>query len=238
MTTSMTIPLRRLRKPNITQSNELTEAAYSLSLQAKRVLWLCLLQTHREPERDFYNTSFNINVQDYEEIFLVSKSTASADVRRGINDLLSSYVEFHPRDGDFDIVSRPWLSEAGAKLAKGLWCLNLNDRIMPYIHGLTERFTFYSLADMRKLNSVRTIRLYESFCQFGSTGTWITTQEWLCERFVLPESQRNNFAELKRSFLNPSIEKINENMPLKASYQRHDDGRIFFTIVGHEATKK
>lgn len=34
----------------ISQSNELTEAAYYLPLQAKRVLWLCLMQTYYQQE--------------------------------------------------------------------------------------------------------------------------------------------------------------------------------------------
>ncbi len=32
------------KKIKVKQSNELTEAAYYLSLKAKRVLWLCLMQ--------------------------------------------------------------------------------------------------------------------------------------------------------------------------------------------------
>lgn len=240
MTTSLELikkQPRSVKKFNISQSNELTEAAYSLSLQAKRVLWLCLLQSHREPDREFFDTSFTVNVQDYEEIFRVARQTASSDVTRGINDLLTSFVEFHPKNGEFDVVKRNWLSEAGAKLARGVWCLNINERIMPFINGLTESFTFYSLADMKKLNSVKTIRLYECFCQYGSTGMFVTDHEWICDRFKLPDSQRNNFAELKRTFLNPAIKKINDHMPLKASYKRTDNGKLIFTIVGHEDKK-
>lgn len=228
---------RSVKKFNISQSNELTEAAYSLSLQAKRVLWLCLLQSYREPNREYYDTEFTVNVQDYGEIFRVARQTASSDVTRGINDLLSNFVEFHPKNGEFDVRKLTWLSEAGAKLARGIWCLNINEKIMPYINGLQDSFTFYSLADMRKLNSTKAIRLYECFCQYGSTGVFVTDHEWLCERFKLPETQRNNFAELKRTFLNPSIEKINEHMPLKASYKRSDNGKLIFTIVGHEDKK-
>lgn len=34
------------KRASIKQSNELTEAAYYLPLQAKRVLWLCLMQAY------------------------------------------------------------------------------------------------------------------------------------------------------------------------------------------------
>lgn len=83
---------------------------------------------------------------------------------------------------------------------------------MPYLMGLTSQFTTYSLYDCVKINSIRSIRLYESLCQHRSSGVWIATQDWLSERFVLPESQRSNFAEMKRTFINPALKKINAHM--------------------------
>ncbi|EHQ9605821.1 TPA: replication initiation protein [Escherichia coli] len=228
----MTNPEKTVKAQNISQSNELTEAAYDLSIQSKRVLWLCLMQcyNHLDQGKDL-GEQFTINVADYQRIFKVGKVTASNDVKKGVEGLLTSYVTFYPKDEDEDAVSRPWLSEAGVRLAKGKWRIELNSKIIPFIQGLTEKFTKYSLIDVSKLNSVRIIRLYESFCQFRSSGIWVTTPEWLAERFSLPSSQRTNFSEMKRSFLTPALKKINENTPLEAALTRNDKGQLVFSII-------
>ena len=70
---------------------------------------------------------------------------------------------------------------------------------MPFLVGLTSQFTTYSLYDCGQLNSVRVIRLYESLCQFGALVSG-SPHDWLCERFMLPASQKNNIAEMKRTF--------------------------------------
>ncbi|MGF4099465.1 replication initiation protein, partial [Klebsiella pneumoniae] len=75
------------------------------------------------------------------------------------------------------------------------------------------------------------LRLYESLCQFRSTGVWITTHDWLCERFMLPASQKNNIAEMKRTFLEPALKKINEKTPLKVTYTTEEDGRLLFNFL-------
>ncbi|EFF9746337.1 replication initiation protein [Escherichia coli] len=196
----MTMTISTAKKSvNISQSNELTEAAYYLPLQAKRVLWLCLIQCY--PLKD-----------DPEPPRV-------------------SWRVFYPKDGEFDEIKRPWLAEAGLKKGRGKWQIEFNYKVMPYLMGLTSQFTTYSLYDCGKINSVRVIRLYESLCQYRSSGVWVTTQEWLSERFMLPESQRSNFAEMKRTFINPALKKINANTPLKAAMTQNEDGRLVFTIV-------
>lgn len=226
----MTAPLKK--QVNISQSNELTEAAYYLPLQAKRVLWLCLMQCYpMKDDPDSVSPVFTVTVADYQKFFKVSVDTASTDVKKGVTALADSSVVFYPKDGEFEEVKRPWLAEAGLKKGRGKWQIEFNYKVMPYLMGLTSQFTTYSLYDCGKINSVRVIRLYESLCQYRSSGVWITTQEWLSERFMLPESQRSNFAEMKRTFINPALKKINANTPLKAAMTQNDDGRLVFTIV-------
>ncbi len=55
--------------------------------------------------------------------------------------------------------------------------------------------------------------------------------DWLCERFMLPASQKNNIAEMKRTFLEPALKKINEKTPLKVTYTTEEDGRLLFNFL-------
>lgn len=222
---------------NISQSNELTEAAYYLPLQAKRVLWLCLMQTYKQKNSsDDVSPLFTVNVADYQKMFRVGVDTASADVRKGVSALADSSVTFYPRDGEYEEIKRPWLAEAGIKRGRGKWQIEFNYKVMPHLMGLSSQFTTYSLFDVGKINSVRAIRLYEALCQFRSSGLWVTTQDWLADRFLLPESQRSNMAEMKRTFLNPSLKKINDNTPLQAAMSQSEDGKLIFTILDKNAS--
>ncbi|HBZ2322347.1 TPA: replication initiation protein, partial [Klebsiella pneumoniae] len=210
------------KKIKVKQSNELTEAAYYLSLKAKRVLWLCLMQTYftasvSEDDDEMAvlgDSTFKVKVADYEQIFQVSRNQAIKDVKEGVFELSRSAVIFYPKEGSFDCVARPWLTEAGSRSARGIWEIEFNHKLLRYIYGLTNQFTTYSLRDCGSLRNPRTIRLYESLAQFKSSGLWVTTHAWLNDRFLLPESQQKNLAELKRSFLDPALKQINEKTPL------------------------
>lgn len=228
----MTTQTDKKKAINISQSNELTEAAYYLPLQAKRVLWLCLIQCYtRAEDENSLHPIFTVLVADYQKHFKVSVEVASRDVKKGVDQLLNSHVTFFLKEGDYEEKSRPWLAEAGVRRGRGRWEIEFNYKIMPYLVGLTNQFTTYSLYDCGKINSVRVIRLYESLCQFRSSGIWVTSHEWLADRFQLPESQRKNIAELKRGYLNPALKKINETTPLNAALTQEPDGKLIFTIV-------
>ena len=168
---------------------------------------------------------------DYQQIFQVSRNQAIKDVKEGVFELSRSAVIFYPKEGRFDCVARPWLTEAGSRSARGIWEIEFNHKLLRYIYGLTNQFTTYSLRDCGSLRNPRTIRLYESLAQFKSSGLWVTTHAWLNDRFLLPESQQKNLAELKRSFLDPALKQINEKTPLFAKYRIDDSGKFLFSIL-------
>ncbi|WP_241650514.1 RepB family plasmid replication initiator protein, partial [Rosenbergiella collisarenosi] len=94
----------------IIQSNELTEAAYHLPLQAKRMLWLCLRQIFQKSETDPLEPTYIVKVSDYAQIFQVSLSTASKDLKNAIEMISNSSVVFYPTNGECEEIRRPWLA--------------------------------------------------------------------------------------------------------------------------------
>ena len=94
------------KKIKVKQSNELTEAAYYLSLKAKRVLWLCLMQTYftasvSEDDDEMAvlgDSTFKVKVADYQQIFQVSRNQAIKDVKEGVFELSRSAVIFYPKE--------------------------------------------------------------------------------------------------------------------------------------------
>lgn len=225
--------IEKPKKELIVQSNEITEACYHLSVKAKRVIWICLSQIRRNEE---HNGSFQVKVSDYQRLFKVSGPTASQDVKDALSEISKSTVKFYPKDGDEEEIERPWLSETALKRGRGSFRVEFNSKIMPYVQGLTERFTSFYLAECGKINNSRTMRLYESFCQFRSSGIWVVSPGWLADRYQLPKSQKENFAEMKRSFLEPSIERINKETPLKVHFSVSQDPsgkveKIVFNIL-------
>lgn len=75
--------------PPYRSSSELTEAAYCLPLQAKRVL--CLMQCYPvKDDPDSVSPVFTVTVADYQKFFKVSVDT----VKKGVTTLASSSVVF------------------------------------------------------------------------------------------------------------------------------------------------
>lgn len=209
------------RQPNkknivVSQSNELTEAAYYLPLHGKRVLWMCLASI--PPFTNEHDGIFTIPVAKYSQLFGVSLDTAGKNVKQGVTDLLSNPVWFYRPEDDVEEEGLPWLYKAGSRAKKGVWQIRIHPEVMPYVVGLKNQYTSYNIVRCGELKNTRHIRLYESLSQFKKSGYWTVDPEWLCERFKLPNTQRNNIAEMKRRFLDPALKIINKVTPLNATY--------------------
>ena len=214
-----TLPAKKSTKKQliVNQSNELTEAAYYLPLQGKRVLWMCLADI--APFTEVHDGVFTVAVANYSRTFGVSLDTAGKHVKQGVTQLLANPVWFYRPEDEVEETGMPWLYKAGNRAKKGLWSIRFHPDIMPYVVGLKDQYTSYNIVNCGELKNTRHIRLYESLSQFKHSGYWTVKPEWICERFKLPASQRNNMGELKRRFLDPALKIINTHTPLEASYK-------------------
>jgi plasmid replication initiation protein len=170
----------------------------------------------------------------------VNEISASRDLKAAMAELLKNSVTFFPKDGEYEEISYPWLDRQSVKRGRGEYVVEFNRNLVPYITGLSEKFTQFYLHHCGKLNNARTIRLYESLCQWAQAGVWKVDVGWLVSRYELPKSQAENFAEMRRKFIDPAIKRINENTPLKVDFKTskggsHKTQTLVFNIITDES---
>jgi plasmid replication initiation protein len=200
---------KKLKKPDTaqaTQSNQLIEASYKMSVPAKRVMLMLLSQIH--PHQNNITDKIRIEAADYGERTGTDIGNSYREIKKGCRELMKtivitknisakttsecvvvSWMEYHDNQGWLDARFTEW--------------------IKPYIQHLNRiGYTTIAVDEALKFRRFYTIRLYELMMQFRKSGERYITLDDLRRTFQIEKGKYTRFIDLKRRVIEPSIKEI------------------------------
>lgn len=214
------------------QANELIEAAYSLTLNEKRLLLLAATQIDRKypPVR---NTAIKVTAMDFADMFNI---TARGHAYEALEDAAVRLYERSIRSIErnkrgIPLEERRWLT-GRAVYEGGAVMLEFNEGVLQYMTALSEQFTSYQLQQVSQLTSFYAIRLYEIAAQYKRIGERYLSLETLRDMLDLGDKYAR-VKDLRSWVIDPAMREISETTDLTMQAEPVRDGRkiIGFKLI-------
>lgn len=221
---------KRKNTGSITQSNQLVEASYTLTLNEKRLLMLGLstIDPRRAIGRED-RLSFTVTVDQWAARFPDEKPWRA--MKRAADNMLSRYITLHPKTGHVRKIT--WFESVDYIEGAGRVEVQLGLSVSLRLSGMLDEFTRIQLTAIQQLRSFHSVRLYELVCQFRSTGFRRISLEDFRIAMDCAGTKYPEVKALKRRVLNPALADINEKSDIRVVCQDMKVGR---RIVGFEFT--
>jgi plasmid replication initiation protein len=217
------------KKLIIKQSSQLTEAAYSLARDQKRVLYLVLSQMsqhgHQNGDGVFY-----ITTSDYARAFACSSNHAARDIPRALASFKGAEVVLYLPDrfGELQPHALPWLVNRAVRSNHGEYKIEINHNLLPFMYDWQQAHFF--VEETQHFSSAYSLRVFELIKQHSEAGEVTRPVAWFIERYELPASYQR-LPDFRRRFLFPVVNELNTHLALNVSVEEVKTGRTTTAIT-------
>lgn len=180
----------------ISQSNQLTEARYTLSVVEQRLV-ITLISLISPDDADFKD--YEIRISDFKKMLEINTNAVYDQVKEVLKKLASRVV-YIPEGKDY-LISH-WFSSAKYISDKGLVKISFDKNLKPYLLQLKQEFTKYRLFTITRFQSSYTIRIYMLLKQYEKIGFRKFEVIELREILGIESNKYPLFYEFKRNVLN------------------------------------
>lgn len=213
----------------IRQANALTTAAYSLTRNEKRLVYIALdgiVNRGIEPN-EFGQYPVEMNHQEYSHLFNDDSKNVSRDILAASKSLNKKEVTFYfpeedGEDGERAHDAMSWTTKRSHRPKRGVTTVFFNAELIKIITKVDKNFTKYLMSQAGRLNNPYAMRLYESLRQWSTRQSVTFSISWMIERYELPLSY-SRMSDFRRRFLKPSVKEINELTNMKLEYEELPD---------------
>lgn len=209
---------RPLGSKYVTMDNALNRAGHGLTLIEKRMVALAAskINSIRLANPDS-SPMIKIKADEYAQEFHVDMRNAYLQLREGAKNLYKrSIVFFETIDNRGRKLAKPivddmrWVSRARYHEGEGWIEMRWSPEVIPFLTGLSEKFTSYQLQQASALRSIYSWRLLELLMQFKSTGWAEYSIEEFATAMDATAKQRENFAAIRRKIIEPAVKELTE----------------------------
>ena len=216
----------------VSKANAFIESGYAINLVAQRVIILAIIEAREQGSMSEIGGIHRIKASDYEKHFECDKTTAYRSLKSACESLYESEFVWADKDakGRDKINKSRFVQRASYSEGGGYVEVMFGNDVIPLITRLSEKYTEYELKQIKDLNSIYALRIFEILMQWNSVGKTPTiTIENLRTRLGIEEHQYKLMSDFKKRVLDHAIKEINDNTNITATYDQHKDGR---TITG------
>ena len=220
-------------KELVSKSNVLIEANYTLNLVAQRLIVLAIIKARNQGELSKVGGLHRITAMEYQIHFGCALSMAYESLKSACRSLYESEFVWigEDEDGDPQDISSRFVQRAAYNEGKGYVEIMFGNDIIPLITRLSTEYTEYELIQIKNLNSVYALRVFEMLMQWRSVGkTPLITISNLRDRLGIKDHQYKTMSNFKKRVLDLAVNEISQHTDITVKYAQHKTGKSITAI--------
>lgn len=223
------------REQSVRKANALIQKSrHKLSLPEQKVLlYICSMIKPTDTE-----LKYEFSLTDYINVCgMADGGRAYQDLKKILKKLRDTSWEVKTDDGRWKLVA--WLRGAEGSEAKGIFNIELDPYLKPFLLNVSERFTDYKLIYVLGLSSKYAIHLYEICKSFAWVGGCAFSVDEFKSLFMLNETKSyERWNIVKQKVIDVALKQINEFTDLNVEYKDNGGRGKMATQVGFKVTNK
>jgi plasmid replication initiation protein len=206
--------------------NDLINAVFSLSVDAKKLLLVIWLHANPEDKKNIVEV-YQQDIQDKVGIDIMHLNPKHRE--EIVLELMTKIITIKDINNPNNFTKFALLRDTEYK--DGLLKVDISPYLIPYIKEARDKlFTRFNIQNIKPLTSTHAIRVYLLCKQFENTGWFKITLKDFKKKLEL-EKRYSRIFDLKRRVLEVAKKQINENTDILVDYELEKQGRKYTHIT-------